>query len=1210
MWKKKISILLAAALVLSNLPGGDFAKAAQRAAGQIEREENSASLKKDPELKDVSETKFLNGSKGSFSWKFTAADGVLTIKGLKSISGESILADYTQDTYKEAPWYCTETGAGQGIRKIIFEGTVQSIGAYSFYCYPNVEEVDVSAASSLTSIGIYAFRQCGAVSGMRFIGADKVTTLGEYCFSFSSLLEITLPEVTVLPKNCFFQCNLLESVTVPKLKSMGSECFAYCRSMTQSPDLSGYIGTTLPAGAFQYASNLGSAPGLEDNTSITEFGEGCFRGTALKEVTLPVNTKTLGYNVFNGCQLTQLPNGIDSAKLTTIGAGCFAGNNFTEVTIPRNITTLQGSVFSSCKFLKKAEIAAGSKLTSIPSSTFSGCTALEEFVFPEDSKITTIESGAFRECAFTSLFLPAEVTVVQEGAFNDAESLEQISFLADSMKTLDWTFQGCSSLQQILIYGSSVPMNQNPLKSGAYPDIYVSTEALQTEVRQNLSANPAYEGDAEKPAEMQKIKVLTETDKSRKSARLEIALSESSLTQEAIQKGSRFQPEIVKNTSDQKTIRYFYYTDKSGRQLYDAQNPEKVPEKVGIYYIRGYAADTDTCFRAWSNIVSCRVDGILEEQTYTYDSINKKLTIKETIDNMAATTEEQDGEKNFQSMNEQPWGLFRGEVESIIWDSQVKETRIGDYMFSGHTNLKTIAFPDGIVKIGKSAFSSCSYESMEIPEGVKSIGDEAFQSSHIGTLILPETLEDIGASAFRQLTLKSVLEIPASVTSIGEAAFQKACINNLEFPQKVKFTQIPASCFSEVDLSGNTLFTIPDGVEKLSENAFFKAKLTRVIVPASVTRIEKSAFQECASLKQVALLNVEYTMENIRRADVVINYRTVDSIFAGTPDDLMICCEGDTYDLLGDVTTYNYGNKLYSSSVIMERFDEIRDACTMMEGADYPEEAWDAFEPVYTDAAARADADAETIFDKINVVLQAEQDIVDAAGVLLVAAAEDAGKLREEDYTTDTWIDFYYAYQDFSSYFDMYGTTISREDISYLVGLNAEMAEYRRNLEMAAVSPVPGESENPAPGESESPAPGETESPAPGAADTPGTPAPGITDTPAAPSPAPQQPSVSEKPSVKLKKPAWKKAVSRKKKTVSLQWKKTANASGYQVSYSYQKNMKKAKVLTIKKPGTTSKTISGLKSKKTCYVRVRAWAKAGDGKIYSSWSSMKKIKVK
>ncbi|MBO5484016.1 MAG: leucine-rich repeat protein [Lachnospiraceae bacterium] len=1210
MWKKKISILLAAALVLGNLPGGSFARAAQRPSGQTGRAERSVSLKKDSELKDVAETKFLNGTQGSFSWKFTAADGVLTIKGLKSISGSSVLPGYSQDSYKEAPWFCTETGAGQGIRKIILEGTVQSIGAYSFYCYPNVEEVDLSAATSLTAIGRYAFYQCGSQTGMRVTGTDKITTLEDYCFFRSTLLEIALPEVTALPAYCFGRCEKLTQVTVPKLKSMGGYCFAYCTSMTQTPDLSGYIGTTLPAGAFQNASNLSSAPGLEDNTSITEFGDDCFRGTALKEVTLPANTRTLGNNAFYGCRLTKLPNGIDSAKLTTIKVGCFGDNNFTEITIPPNITTLQESVFSSCKLLKKAEIAAGSKLTSLPSNTFYFCTALEEFVFPEDSKITTIGKGAFQQCAFTSFVLPAGVTSIGEGAFSGIQNLEQISFLADNMKTLDWTFQGCSSLQQILIYGSSVPMNQNSLTSGAYPDIYVSTEELQAKVRQQLSSNSAYAGDAEKPAEMQKIRVLTEADKSRKSARLEIALSPNSLTQEAIRGGSSFQPEIVKNTSDQKTIRYFYYTDAFGRQLYDAQNPEKVPEKVGIYYIRGYVTESASYFHTWSNVVQCRVDGILEEQAYTYDSINKKLTIKETTDHMAAAEEEQDGEKNFQSREEQPWGLFRGEIESVAWDPQVKETRIGDYMFSGHGSLKTIAFPDGIVKIGKAAFSNCSIESMEVPEGVESIGDEAFQSSHIGTLTLPETLESIGASAFRQLTLESVLVLPASVNSIGASAFQKAGINALEFPQKVKFTQIPASCFSEADLSGNTLFAIPDGVETLGENAFFKAKLTRVIVPASVTRIEKSAFQECASLKQAALLNEGYTMENIRRADVVINYRTVDSIFAGTPDDLMICCEGDTYDLLGDVTTYNYGNKLYSSSVIMERFDEIRDACAMMESADYPEEAWDAFDLAYTDASARADADAETIFDKINVVLQAEQDIVDAAGVLLVAAAEDAGKLREEDYTTDTWIDFYYAYQDLNSYFDMYGTTISREDISYLVELNAEMAGYRRNLEMTEASPAPGESESPAPGETESPAPGETGNPAPGGTDTPGTPAPGTTDAPAAPSPAPQQPSVSGKPSVELKKPSWKKAVSRKKKTVSLQWKKTANASGYQVSYSSRKDMKKAKVLTIKKPDTTSKTISGLKSKKICYVRVRAWTKTGDGKIYSSWSSVKKIKVK
>ncbi len=95
-----------------------------------------------------------------------------------------------------------------------------------------------------------------------------------------------------------------------------------------------------------------------------------------------------------------------------------------------------------------------------------------------------------------------------------------------------------------------------------------------------------------------------------------------------------------------------------------------------------------------------------------------------------------------------------------------------------------------------------------------------------------------------------------------------------------------------------------------------------------------------------------------------------------------------------------------------------------------------------------------------------------------------------------------------------------------------------------------------------------------------------------------------------LKKPKLKKVTSRKKKKITIQWKKVANASGYQIAYGYKKNLKGAKKATVKKAATVRKTIGGLKRKKTCYVRIRAWAKVNGKKVYSSWSAVKKVKVK
>lgn len=90
-------------------------------------------------------------------------------------------------------------------------------------------------------------------------------------------------------------------------------------------------------------------------------------------------------------------------------------------------------------------------------------------------------------------------------------------------------------------------------------------------------------------------------------------------------------------------------------------------------------------------------------------------------------------------------------------------------------------------------------------------------------------------------------------------------------------------------------------------------------------------------------------------------------------------------------------------------------------------------------------------------------------------------------------------------------------------------------------------------------------------------------------------------------KPTWTSLKSTKKKTLTAKWKKAKKADGYQVQYSLSKKFKKAKTKTV----TANKiTIRSLKRKKTYYVKIRSFARNEKTKTYSSWSKVKKIKVK
>lgn len=77
--------------------------------------------------------------------------------------------------------------------------------------------------------------------------------------------------------------------------------------------------------------------------------------------------------------------------------------------------------------------------------------------------------------------------------------------------------------------------------------------------------------------------------------------------------------------------------------------------------------------------------------------------------------------------------------------------------------------------------------------------------------------------------------------------------------------------------------------------------------------------------------------------------------------------------------------------------------------------------------------------------------------------------------------------------------------------------------------------------------------------------------------------------------------------TVKVKKQPAATATGYQVQYSVYRNFKGAKIRTF---NGTSRKITKLKKKKYYYVRVRTYKKAGTGNLYSSWSSVRKIKTK
>ena len=115
----------------------------------------------------------------------------------------------------------------------------------------------------------------------------------------------------------------------------------------------------------------------------------------------------------------------------------------------------------------------------------------------------------------------------------------------------------------------------------------------------------------------------------------------------------------------------------------------------------------------------------------------------------------EDLEKGLHIMINRKSAMSKEEFEQRLEESRAKNimegnTEIKEFAFES-SKLKKIVIPNGITKIGRSAFMTCtSLECIDIPDSVTTIGKASFLKCwSLKSLILPPDLTEIGARAFK-----------------------------------------------------------------------------------------------------------------------------------------------------------------------------------------------------------------------------------------------------------------------------------------------------------------------------------------------------------------------------------------------------------------------------------------------------------------------------
>ncbi|MBR3277918.1 MAG: leucine-rich repeat protein [Lachnospiraceae bacterium] len=163
-----------------------------------------------------------------------------------------------------------------------------------------------------------------------------------------------------------------------------------------------------------------------------------------------------------------------------------------------------------------------------------------------------------------------------------------------------------------------------------------------------------------------------------------------------------------------------------------------------------------------------------------------------------------------------------------------------------------VVIPDGVTRVGDSAFEDCGLLRVTIPNSVTSIGDSAFKDCCLlDKVTIPNSVTSIGEYAFYGCEGLTSVTIGNSVTSIGRYAFYYCfTLKNVTIPDSV--TSIEEHAF---DLCYSlTSVTIGNNVTSIGEYAFGQCyDLTSVTIPDSVTSIGGWAFSDCEGLTNVTI---------------------------------------------------------------------------------------------------------------------------------------------------------------------------------------------------------------------------------------------------------------------------------------------------------------------------------------------------------------------
>ncbi|MDE6760782.1 MAG: leucine-rich repeat domain-containing protein [Lachnospiraceae bacterium] len=324
--------------------------------------------------------------------------------------------------------------------------TVTTIGSYAFHECGNLNTVTFTEPSVVSVIGDYAFAKN---SNLNITLPASVTTLGIYTFAYCSNIQIDISKTQIakLPEYVFYECDNLHTLTTPvTLKSIEAYAFYGCNNFNNIY----FLGETLDkigTGAFQTCNNLHEIVIPSGVTSIeNDTFDGCQN---LNKIILPDTVTTIGDNAFKDCQ--NIHEMVIPPSVKYISNSSFTGANQENIDTSQNEYSqkfikgklpLKGETFIvgdlKYKVIKSSEkngtvSVCGVNSKKLKSAVIGATVIYKGYTF----KVTEIAANAFKKCTkMTKITVGSNVTKIGKNAFNGAKKLKRITIKSTKLKSV------------------------------------------------------------------------------------------------------------------------------------------------------------------------------------------------------------------------------------------------------------------------------------------------------------------------------------------------------------------------------------------------------------------------------------------------------------------------------------------------------------------------------------------------------------------------------------------------------------------------------------------------------------------------------------------------------------------------------------------------------------------------------------------------------